>query len=113
MQSLASSFKNEGQVNSYIEKCVNCLFIEHRDDIPSEARDSLPRGERLSFDAINKTIFKKGKIDGNNVLSKEHNKYAFRLLQIFGFRDEALVSLIDKDHMKFRLKKALNQKKFN
>jgi hypothetical protein len=46
-------------------------------------------------------------------MSNEHNKYLFRLLQIFGFRDEPLVSLIDKDHMKMRLRKAILSKKFN
>ena len=37
---------------------------------------------------------------GENLLSKRKNKYYFRLLQIFGFRDESLVSFIDKDEMK-------------
>ena len=36
----------------------------------------------------------------------------FRLLQIFGFRNESLVSFIDKDHMKLRYKKAVEIPKF-
>lgn len=36
----------------------------------------------------------------------------FRLLQIFGFRNEPLLSFIDKDHMKIRFNRAMNKNKY-
>ena len=39
--------------------------------------------------------------EGENFLSKSNNKFYFRLLQIFGFRDDPPMSFINKDLMKF------------
>ena len=36
----------------------------------------------------------------------------FKLLQIFGFRDEPLLSLFNKDHMKTRYKRAVKKNKY-
>lgn len=48
---------------------------------------------------------------GENLLSKRKNKHYFRLLQIFGFRDESLISFLDKDHMKKDYFNAQKEKK--
>lgn len=48
---------------------------------------------------------------GENLLSKRKNKYYFRLLQIFGFRDESLISFLDKISMKKEYLDAQNQKR--
>lgn len=44
-----------------------------------------------------------------NPLSKQENKYAFKLLQIFGFRDESVFSFVDKDYMKFKYSQAIKK----
>ena len=43
---------------------------------------------------------------GKNLISEKNNKYFFRLLQIFGFRDESMLSFINKEQFKLDLLKA-------
>lgn len=40
---------------------------------------------------------------GKNLMLRESNKYLFQLLQIFGYRDEVMLSLFDKTKMKIEL----------
>ena len=66
----------------------------------------------MSCESLDKLIFSNmGKFQ-ENLFSERHNKYYFRLLQIFGFREESLLSFIDKDHMKNEYLKAYEKKKF-
>ena len=97
--------------NNSIEKLVNQIFIDDPKDIPLEAKTALKEKDRIDFKHIEAQLFKENKCE--NLLSKENNKYLFRLLQIFGFKDEPLLSFIDKDHMKTRLRKAFDKKKYN
>ena len=46
-------------------------------------------------------------------MSKKSNKFYFKLLQIFGFRDESLTSIIDKNEMKTKLYKDIKYKSFS
>ena len=46
-------------------------------------------------------------------MSKKSNRFYFKLLQIFGFRDEALTSLIDKDEMKKKLLEDISKRSFD
>lgn len=50
------------------------------------------------------------RIEGENLLSKSNNKFYFRLLQIFGFRDHPPMSFINKDLMKFQYFQARKNK---
>ena len=89
----------------HVEKIVDYMFINCAETIPQKLR------KEISLKKINRELFKEFNF-GENILSKEHNKYAFRLLQIFGFRDESVLSFIDKDHMKSRYYKAIKKNKF-
>jgi len=62
--------------------------------------------EQKDITEIDEEIFQEKK-KGINLFSKKQNKHMFRLLQIFGYRNETMISFIDKDHMKMRYMKAM------
>ena len=94
--------------SSWIEKIVDKMFME---TLPNELRGQKdPKGNKKTHSELDKEIFLNL---GENPMSKASNKYLFRLLQIFGFRDESLVSLIDKDHMKMLYLKSLDKQRFS
>ena len=94
------------------EKVINNLFFSQKADLPNELTKDLlsnTNGDIMDFNTASSDYYK-GQCKGENMFSKDNNKYMFRLLQIFGFRDEKLLSLIDKDLLKVKYEKAYKAK---
>lgn len=89
-----------------IKTIIDNLFHSSYDQLPATVNDDLN-----SYPEVNQAFFQSFKM-GRNMMMPEHNKYLFRLLQIFGFKDEMMLSLFDKEIMKERLHQAINENKF-
>lgn len=98
----------EQERDQQIEAIIDNLFHTREHQLPRSAITEL---NKLSYPDITRDFYKPYGI-GENLLAKEHNKYMFRLLQIFGFRNESMLSLVDKDLMKVRYAKAWNGDKY-
>lgn len=72
------------------------MFHSRKEQLPKETINDM---NIIDYNMIISDFYKPLGL-GENMFSKENNKYMFRLLQIFGFRDEKLVSLFDKDQLK-------------
>lgn len=74
-----------------IEYLIDNLFYNDLNSIPKKL---IPLNPKQSFELNQERMFQGF---GRNLMSKKSNKFYFKLLQIFGFRDESLTSIIDKD----------------
>jgi hypothetical protein len=45
-------------------------------------------------------MLSEGGVEVENLYSKDHNEYFYKLIRIFGYNDEPIISFIDKDKMK-------------
>jgi hypothetical protein len=82
---------------SDVDALINHLFVQNSfNKDPKEARDP-------EFDKLYQMY-------GNNLISESNNKYFFKLLQIFGFNNTPLASLLDKSKMKEELINTIKSK---
>ena len=102
-----------------INKLIDKLFVTSKNKIPTDIMTKIfpddPKesmkmnsSQRFDYSFLDEEMFKLDDKKITNYLSKQNNKYCFKLMQIFGFRNEKWLSLIDKDEMKkeyFYLKK--------
>ena len=85
-----------------IEGLVDHLFMQDRSKVPEAVFEANPNRE-MTLDEIDRALYHDY---GENLFSKASNKFFYKLCRIFGFWDEALISFIDKDHMKQEYHKA-------
>ena len=92
-------------------KLIDHIFLQSEHDIPKEFRKAKSEDDEEDFEDLCDEYFKSLGF-GTNVFSKKNNKYLYKLMQIFGFRNESLISLFDKDHMKESYLKCINKSKY-
>lgn len=89
--------KDEKKLISMIDELVDCFFMYDINQVPREFRDTEKKDAR-TYEEMEQDIFQRE--CGENLMNKKNNRFLFKLLQIFGFRDESLLSFVDKDRMK-------------
>ena len=82
--------------------------MQDRSKVPKAVFEANPKRE-MSLDEIDEALYKEY---GENLFSKLSNKFFYKLFRIFGFWDEAVISFIDKDHMKQEYHKARQDRAF-